>query len=45
MSVLCKGYRGEFIGVRVLWVMLSICWIGYIEWESRIGWFSEEMNI
>lgn len=45
MSLLDKAYRPQFIALTLLCVMFSICWIAYIQWESTIASFTQELNI
>ncbi|MDW4328878.1 MFS transporter [Staphylococcus saprophyticus] len=45
MSLLSKAYRPQFIALTLLCVMFSICWIAYIQWESTIASFTQEINI
>lgn len=40
-----KKYRKRFVALLLLCVMFSICWIAYIQWESTIASFTQEMNI
>lgn len=40
-----KQYRKRFVALLLLCVMFSICWIAYIQWESTIASFTQQMNI
>lgn len=40
-----KKYRKRFIALLLLCVMFAICWIAYIQWESTIASFTQELNI
>ncbi|MGK3150284.1 MFS transporter [Staphylococcus shinii] len=45
MSLLSREYRPQFIALSLLCVMFSICWIAYIQWESTIASFTQEINV
>lgn len=45
MSLLSKQNRVQFIALSLLCVMFSICWIAYIQWESTIASFTQEINM
>ncbi|MFQ3839299.1 MDR family MFS transporter [Staphylococcus pseudoxylosus] len=45
MSLLSKAYRPQFLALSLLCVMFSICWIAYIQWESTIASFTQEINV
>ncbi|MBV5139512.1 MFS transporter [Staphylococcus xylosus] len=45
MSLLSKAYRSQFIALSLLCVMFSICWVAYIQWESTIASFTQEINV
>lgn len=45
LSLLDKAYRPQVIALTFLCVMFSICWIAYIQWESTIASFTQELNI
>ncbi|WP_105992512.1 MDR family MFS transporter [Staphylococcus simulans] len=40
-----KKYRKRFVALLLLCVMFAICWIAYIQWESTIASFTQQMNI
>ncbi|MDG0844154.1 MFS transporter [Staphylococcus equorum] len=45
MSLLSKQNRVQFTALSLLCVMFSICWIAYIQWESTIASFTQEINM
>ncbi|MDW5471283.1 MDR family MFS transporter [Staphylococcus equorum] len=45
MSLLSKQNRVQFIALSLLCLMFSICWIAYIQWESTISSFTQEINM
>ncbi|WP_436951917.1 MDR family MFS transporter [Staphylococcus shinii] len=45
LSLLSREYRPQFIALSLLCVMFSICWIAYIQWESTIASFTQEINV
>lgn len=45
MSLLSNQNRVQFIALSLLCVMFSICWIAYIQWESTIASFTQEINM
>ncbi|ANQ64575.1 MDR family MFS transporter [Staphylococcus equorum] len=45
MSLLSKQNRVQFIALSLLCLMFSICWIAYIQWESTIASFTQEINM
>ncbi|WP_251519742.1 MULTISPECIES: MDR family MFS transporter [Staphylococcus] len=44
-SLFSKENRTRFIALVLLCVMFSICWIAYIQWESTIASFTQEIDI
>lgn len=40
-----KKYRSRFNALILLCVMFAICWIAYIQWESTIASYTQEVNI
>ncbi|MGV3130017.1 MDR family MFS transporter [Staphylococcus simulans] len=40
-----KKYRKRFVALLLLCVMFAICWIAYIQCESTIASFTQQMNI
>ncbi|PWG68526.1 MFS transporter, partial [Enterobacter mori] len=45
MNLLSKDNRVQVTALTLLCVMFSICWIAYIQWESTIASFTQEINI
>ncbi|MCE5091173.1 MDR family MFS transporter [Staphylococcus devriesei] len=40
-----KENKKRFVALLLLCVMFSICWVAYIQWESSIASFTQEINI
>ncbi|MBI5972795.1 MDR family MFS transporter [Staphylococcus caledonicus] len=40
-----KENKKRFVALLLLCAMFSICWIAYIQWESSIASFTQELNI
>ena len=40
-----KENKKRFIALILLCAMFSICWIGYIQWETTIASFTQQINI
>ena len=40
-----KAQRPQFIALLLVCLMFIICWIAYIQWESTIASFTQQLNI
>ncbi|MCG7338404.1 MFS transporter [Staphylococcus sp. ACRSN] len=45
LSLFSKSYRLYFKALIALCVLFSICWVAYIQWESTIASFTQNLNI
>lgn len=45
LDIHSKENKKRFIALLLLCVMFAICWIAYIQWETTIASFTQELNI